>query len=137
MQTHAPQWTSTRIWAVCPNPPNPPSVQACNEIHTRVLFGFESIKGLGHTHNYSTSFTHSFQPQAKLPMLQQKVNNEVHTSQHTLSLSLVPRLLPYRKTGREPGRTDHVPRDVLCVVLCVVLIIELLPTQSVPCPWPY
>ena len=26
----------------------------------------KSIKGLGHTHKYSTSFIHSFQPQAKL-----------------------------------------------------------------------
>ena len=52
------------------------------------LGGFESNKGLGHTHKYSTSFTHSFQPQAKLPMLQQKVNNEVHESQHTLTLPL-------------------------------------------------
>ena len=47
--------------------------------------GFGSMKGLGHTHK---SFTHSFQPQAKLPMLQQKVNNEVHESQHTLTLPL-------------------------------------------------
>ena len=49
---------------------------------------FTSIKGLVHTHKCSTSFTHSFQPQAKLPMLQQKVNNEVHESQHTLTLPL-------------------------------------------------
>ena len=56
-----------------------------NEIHSPVLFGFDSMKGLGHTHKYSTSFT---QPQAKLPMLQQKVNNEVHESQHTLTLPL-------------------------------------------------
>ena len=46
------------------------------------------MKGLGHTHKYSTSFTHSFQLQAKLPMLQQKVSNEVHESQHTLTLPL-------------------------------------------------
>ena len=59
-----------------------------NEIRSPVLFGFESMKGLGHTHKYSTSFTHSFQPQAKLPMLQQKVNNEVRESQHTLTLPL-------------------------------------------------
>ena len=59
-----------------------------NWIHSPVLFGFESMKGLGHTHEYSTSFTYSFQPQAKLPMLQQKVNNEVHESQHTLTLPL-------------------------------------------------
>ena len=55
-----------------------------NWIPSPVLFGFESMKGLGHTHKYSTLFTHSFQPQAKLPMLQQKVNNEVHES-HTYS----------------------------------------------------
>ena len=48
--------------------------QRVNEIHSPVLFGFGSTKGLGHTHEYSTSFTHSFQPQAKLPMLQQKFN---------------------------------------------------------------
>ena len=54
-----------------------------NEIHSPVLFGFESIKGLGHTHKYSSPFTHSFQPQAKLPMLQQKVNNEVHESTYS------------------------------------------------------
>ena len=59
-----------------------------NRIPSPVLFRFESMKGLGHTHKYSTSFTHSFQPQAKLPMLQQKVNNEVHESQHTLTLPL-------------------------------------------------
>ena len=59
-----------------------------NWIHSPVLFGIESMKGLGHTHKYSTSFTHSFQHQAKLPMLQQKVNNEVHESQHTLTLPL-------------------------------------------------
>ena len=56
-----------------------------NEIHIPVLFGFESMKGSGHTHKYSTSSTHSFQPQAKLP---QKVNNEVHESQHTLTIPL-------------------------------------------------
>ena len=33
-----------------------------SEIPSPVLFGFESMKGLGHTHKYSTSFTHSFQP---------------------------------------------------------------------------
>ena len=54
-----------------------------NEIHSPVLFGLESMKGLGFT-----SFTHSFQPQAKLPKFQQKVNNEVHESQHTLTLPL-------------------------------------------------
>ena len=59
-----------------------------NWIHSPVLFGFESMKVLGHTHKYSTSFTHSFQPQAKLLMLQQKVNNEVHESQHILTLPL-------------------------------------------------
>ena len=59
-----------------------------NEIHSPVLFRFESMKGLGHAHKYSTSFTHSFQPQAKLPVLQQKVNNEVHETQHTLTLPL-------------------------------------------------
>ena len=59
-----------------------------NEIHSPVLFGLESMKGLGRTHKYSTSFTHSFQPQAKLPMFQQKVNNEVHESQHTITLPL-------------------------------------------------
>ena len=59
-----------------------------NEIHNPVLFGFESMKGLGHTHKYSSSFAHSFQPQAKLPMFQQNVNNEVHESQHTLTLPL-------------------------------------------------
>ena len=59
-----------------------------NEIHSPVLIGFESMKGLGHTHKYSSSFTHSFHPQAKLPMFQQKVNNEVHESQHTLTLPL-------------------------------------------------
>ena len=59
-----------------------------NEIHSPVLFGFVSIKWLGHTYKYSTSFTCSFQPQAKLPMLQQKVSNEVHESQHTLTLPL-------------------------------------------------
>ena len=38
-----------------------------NEIHSPVLLeGFKSIKGLGHTYKYSTSFIHSFQPQAKL-----------------------------------------------------------------------
>ena len=58
-----------------------------NEIHSPVLFGFESMKGLGHTHKYSSPFTHSFQPQAKLPV-QQNVNNEVHESQHTLTLPL-------------------------------------------------
>ena len=47
-----------------------------NDIYSPVLFRFESMKGLGHTHKYSSSFTHSFQPQAKLPMFQQKVNNE-------------------------------------------------------------
>ena len=56
-----------------------------NWIHSPVLFRFESMKGLGHTHKYSISFTHS---QAKLPMLQQKVNNEIHESQHTLTLPL-------------------------------------------------
>ena len=50
--------------------------------------GFESMKGLGHIHKYSTSFTHSFQPQAtspqaKLPMFQQKVNNEVDESTYS------------------------------------------------------
>ena len=59
-----------------------------NEIHCPVQFGLESMKGLGHTHKYSTSFTHSFQPQAKLPMFQQKVNIEVRESQHTLTLPL-------------------------------------------------
>ena len=62
--------------------------QRVNEIHSPVLFGFGSTKGLGHTHEYSASFTHSFQHQAKLPMLQQKFNNEVHESQHTLTLPL-------------------------------------------------
>ena len=61
-----------------------------DEIHTDspVLIRFASMKGLGHTHKYATSFTHSFQPQAKQPMFQQKVNNEVHESQHTLTLPL-------------------------------------------------
>ena len=62
--------------------------KSVNEIYTPILFGFESMKGLGHTQKYSTSFTHSFQPQAKLPIFQQKVNNEVHESQHTLTLPL-------------------------------------------------
>ena len=52
--------------------------RSVNEIHSPVLFGFESMKGLGHTHKYSSSFTHSFQPQAKQPMFQQKFSNEVH-----------------------------------------------------------
>ena len=67
-----------------------PELHAFNEIHSPVLFlfvcllvvfffwgggggggeCFESIKGSGHTHKYSTSFTHSFQPQAKLPVFQ-------------------------------------------------------------------
>ena len=38
--------------------------QGVNEIHSPVLFGFGPMKGLGHTHKYSTSFIHSFQPQA-------------------------------------------------------------------------
>ena len=59
-----------------------------NEVHIPVLFRFESMKGLEHTHKYSTSLTHSFQPQAKLPVFQQKINNEVHESQHTLTLPL-------------------------------------------------
>ena len=50
--------------------------------------GLSPMKGLGHTHKYSTSFTHSFQPRAELPMFQQKVNNEVHESQHTLTIPL-------------------------------------------------
>ena len=62
--------------------------KSVNEIHTPVLFGFESMKGSGHTHKYPTSFTHSFQPQAKLPMFLQKINNEVLESQHTLTLPL-------------------------------------------------
>ena len=37
-----------------------------NEIHSPVLLRFQSMKGLGHTHKYSSPFTHSFQPQAKL-----------------------------------------------------------------------
>ena len=62
--------------------------QRVNEIHNPSLFRFESMKGLGHTHKYSTSFIHSFQPQAQLPVSQQKVNNEVDESQHTLTLPL-------------------------------------------------
>ena len=46
------------------------------------------MESLGHTYKYSTSFSHSIQPQAKLPMFQQKVNNEVDESQHTLTLPL-------------------------------------------------
>ena len=66
-----------------------------NEIHSTVLLGgFGPMKGLGHTHKYSTSFTHSFQPQANLPMFQQSVNNEVDESQHTLNLPLDSRLNP-------------------------------------------
>ena len=57
-----------------------------NEIHSPFLFG--GVEYTGHTHKYSTSFTHSFQLQAKLPMFQQKINNEVHESQHTLTLPL-------------------------------------------------
>ena len=56
-----------------------------NEIHSPVL---EFMESLGHTYKYSTSFSHSIQPQAKLPMFQQKVNNEVDESQHTLTLPL-------------------------------------------------
>ena len=59
-----------------------------NQIHSLVLFGFESMNGLGYTYKYSASFTHSFQPKAKLLMFQQKVNNEVDESQHTLTLPL-------------------------------------------------
>ena len=66
--------------------------QRVNEIHSPVLFGFESMKVLGHAHKYSTLFTHSFQPQAKLPMFQLKVNNEVDESQHTLTLPLDSRM---------------------------------------------
>ena len=51
-----------------------------NEIHSLVLFGFESTTGLGHTYEYSTSLTHSSQPQAKRPMFQQKTTNEIHES---------------------------------------------------------
>ena len=61
-----------------------------NEIHTPVLLGFESMKGSGHTHKYSTSFTHSFQPQAKLPMFQQKtIMRFMRVSIATLTLPLV------------------------------------------------
>ena len=62
--------------------------QRVNEIHSPVLFGFESMKGLGHIINIHHLRNHSFQPQAKLPMFQQKVNNEVDESQHTLTLPL-------------------------------------------------
>ena len=65
-----------------------------NEIQSPVMFGFEPMKGLGHAHKYSTFFTHSFQVQAKLPMFQQKVNNEVDESQHTLTLPLDSQLNP-------------------------------------------
>ena len=59
-----------------------------NEIHSPVLFRFESTTGLGHTYEYSTSLTHSSQPQAKLPIFQQKTTNEIHESHHTLTLPL-------------------------------------------------
>ena len=59
-----------------------------NETHSPVPFQFESTTGLGHTHEYSTSLTHSSRPQAKQPMFQQKTTNEIHESQHTLTLPL-------------------------------------------------
>ena len=52
------------------------------------------MKGLGYAYKYSISFTHSFQPQAKLPMLQQKANNEVDENQHTLALPLDSQMNP-------------------------------------------
>ena len=42
-----------------------------NEIHSPVLFRFESTTGLGQLKN-STSFTHSSQPQAERPMCHQR-----------------------------------------------------------------
>ena len=52
------------------------------------------MKVLGHTYKYSKSFTYSFQPQANLPMFQQKVNKEVDESQNTLTLPLDSRMNP-------------------------------------------
>ena len=70
-----------------------------NEIHSPVLFQFESTKGLGNTYEYSTSLTHSSQPQVKLPIFQQKTANEIHEIQHTLTLPLDSRLNPGTLTG--------------------------------------
>ena len=70
-----------------------------NEIHSPVLFRFESITGLGHTYEYSTSLTHSSQPQVRRPIFQQKTTNEIHESQHTLTLPLDSWLNPGMLTG--------------------------------------
>ena len=70
-----------------------------NEIHSPVLFQFESTKGLGHTYEYSTSLIHSSQPQVKLAIFQQKTANEIHEIQHTLTLPLDSRLNPGMLTG--------------------------------------
>ena len=51
-----------------------------------------AIKSSGHTHKCSTSFTHSFHPQVKLPMFQQI--SEVHESQHTPTVPLGSWLIP-------------------------------------------
>ena len=58
-----------------------PELHVLNAIHcSPVLFRFEFITciSLGHTNKHSTSLTDSSQPQAKLPMFQQKANNEVY-----------------------------------------------------------
>ena len=60
-----------------------------NEIHSPALYsGLGPLQAFGHTYKYSASLTHTSQPQAKLPMFQQKTNNGVNESQRTLTLPL-------------------------------------------------
>lgn len=54
-----------------------------NEIYSPVCSSFSHYRVRAYS-NYSTSFTHSFQTQAKLPMFQHKAINEVDESQHTI-----------------------------------------------------
>ena len=66
-------------------------VYGCGDRHTHNFrkWSHASVGLAQARHNeYSPFLTHSSQPQAKLPMFQQKTTNEIHESEHTLTLPL-------------------------------------------------